>query len=146
MGTGELFEGLSVPARPEPPPVETPEVRVLRPNRQQLQLRPSDLESLLPEEHTARLVWAYVDRQDLSALYAPIKAVAGGCGRSAIAPEILLSLWLYATLEGVGSARARWRGCARRMTPTAGCVVACGSITTRCRTSGWDTRPFWTAC
>ena len=111
MSTGELFEGLPVPARAEPPPGETPEVRVLRPNRQQLQLRPSDLESLLPEEHTARLVWAYVDRQDLSALYAPIKAVAGGSGRSAIAPEILLSLWLYATLEGVGSARALARLC-----------------------------------
>lgn len=26
-------------------------------------------------------------------------------GRSAIAPEILLGLWLYATLDGVGSAR-----------------------------------------
>ena len=47
MSTGELFEGLPVPARPEPPPVETPEVRVLRPNRQQRQGRPSDLESTL---------------------------------------------------------------------------------------------------
>ena len=30
----------------------------------------------------------------------------GGVGRAAIAPEILFALWLYATLEGVGSARA----------------------------------------
>ncbi len=30
----------------------------------------------------------------------------GGSGRTAIAPEILFALWLYATLEGVGSARA----------------------------------------
>lgn len=34
-------------------------------------------------------------------------AVEGGVGRAAIAPEILYALWLYATLEGVGSARAR---------------------------------------
>lgn len=83
--------------------------RVLLPNRAQLELRPSDLESLLAEGHRARLVWGFVERQDLSALYAKIKVVEGGVGRSAIAPEILYALWLYATLEGVGSARKLWR-------------------------------------
>ena len=43
--------------------------------------------------------------QDLSGMYAAIKVRKGGVGRSAIAPEIVLALWLYATLEGVGSAR-----------------------------------------
>ena len=80
--------------------------RVQQPNRKQLELRPSDLESLLPEGHLARIVWGYVERQDLTGLYAGIKAVEGGVGRSAIAPEILFALWLYATLEGIGSARA----------------------------------------
>jgi transposase len=79
--------------------------RVLLPNRRQMEFRASDLESLLPEGHRARLVWAYVERQDLKGFYAGIRAVEGGMGRSAIAPEILLSLWLYATLDGVGSAR-----------------------------------------
>ncbi|MOA65503.1 hypothetical protein D3C78_1919120 [compost metagenome] len=50
-----------------------------RPNRNQIELRPSDLESLLSEDHQARLVWGYVERQDLSPLYAGIKAVDGGC-------------------------------------------------------------------
>ena len=81
-------------------------VRVLQPNRKQIELRPSDLESLLPEGHRARLVWTYVERQNLDGLYAGIKAVEGGAGRAAIAPEILFALWLYATLEGVGTARA----------------------------------------
>ena len=80
--------------------------RVLLPNRRQMELRPSDLESLLPEGHRARLVWGYVERQNLAGLYERIKAVEGGVGRPAIAPEILFALWLYATLEGVGSARA----------------------------------------
>jgi transposase len=80
--------------------------RVQKPNRKQLELRPSDLESLLPEGHRARIVWGYVERQDLTGLYAGIKAVEGGVGRAAIAPEILFALWLYATLEGIGSARA----------------------------------------
>ena len=79
--------------------------RVIMPNRTQIELRPMDLESLLPEGHRARLVWAWVERQDLSAMYSAIKVRQGGVGRSAIAPQILLGLWLYASLQGVGSAR-----------------------------------------
>jgi transposase len=81
------------------------QARVLLPNRKQLELRAADLESLLSAGHRARLVWAYVERQDLEAFYADIRAVEGGVGRAAIAPEILLALWLYATIDGVGSAR-----------------------------------------
>jgi len=80
--------------------------RVLRPNRAQVELRPCDLESLLPEGHRARIVWAYVEQADLSRMYAGIRAVKGGSGRTPIAPEILFALWLYATVDGVGSARA----------------------------------------
>lgn len=96
----EAVEEVRQPEKPKAAP------RVLLPNRRQLELRPSDLESLLPEGHRARLVWGYVERQNLAGLYAGIKAVAGGAGRPAIAPEILFALWLYATLEGVGSGRA----------------------------------------
>jgi transposase len=70
-----------------------------------MELRASGLESLLPEGHRVRLVWAYVERQDLKGFYEDNRAVEGGVGRSAIAPEILLGLWLYATLDGVGSAQ-----------------------------------------
>ena len=41
--------------------------RLLQPNRSQIELRASDLESLLGEDHLARLVWGYVERQDLRA-------------------------------------------------------------------------------
>ena len=81
------------------------QARVVMPNRTQIELRPMDLESVLPEGHRARLVWAWVERQDLGAMYAAIKVRQGGVGRSAIAPQIMLGLWLYATLQGVGSAR-----------------------------------------
>ena len=81
------------------------QARVRMPNRDQMEFRASDLESLLTEGHRARLVWAYVERQDLKRFYADIRALEGGVGRAAIAPEILLSLWLYATLDGVGSGR-----------------------------------------
>src|SRR5574338_761444 len=88
---------------------ETP--RVLRPNRAQLELRPSDLESLLAEDHRARVIWEFVEGLDLSALYEPIRAVEGHAGRPAIDPAILVTLWIYATSEGVGSARALERLC-----------------------------------
>ena len=79
--------------------------RVLEPNRSQVELRASDLESLLGEEHRARLVWGYVERQDLRALFDAIKARGAAPGRRAIDPRILFALWLYATLDGVGSGR-----------------------------------------
>jgi transposase len=94
-----------VPELSQPRSLAAGVARVLMPNRAQLELRASDLESLLPEGHRARLVWAWVERADLSAMYAGIRAVEGGSGRTAIAPEILFALWLYATLEGMGSAR-----------------------------------------
>lgn len=79
--------------------------RLLQPNRSQVELRASDLESLLPEDHRARLVWGYVVHQDLSKLIEAIKARGSNAGRAAIDPCILFALWLYATLDGVGSGR-----------------------------------------
>jgi transposase len=102
----ELFEkpeGVGEPARTRE--VADGVARVLRPNREQMELRACDLESLLAPDHRARLVWAWVGRSDLSGLYAEIRALEGGGGRPSIAPEILYALWLYATLEGEGSAR-----------------------------------------
>jgi transposase len=79
--------------------------RLLQPNRKQIELRASDLESLLGEDHRARLVWGYVERQDLSRLTEAIKARGSNAGRAAIDPRILFALWLYAVLDGVGSGR-----------------------------------------
>jgi transposase len=79
--------------------------RLLQPNRSQVELRASDLESLLAQDHRARLVWGYVVRQDLSKLFAAVKARGSNAGRAAIDPRILFALWLYATLDGVGSGR-----------------------------------------
>jgi len=76
-----------------------------------LELRATDLDGLLPPEHRARIVWDFVEGLDLGPLYDAIRAVEGGAGRPAIDPAILTALWLYATLDGVGSARALDRLC-----------------------------------
>jgi transposase len=80
-------------------------------NRDQIELQPCDLEALLPPGHAARLVWRFVEGLDLSAFYAAIRAREGRAGRSPIDPKILIALWLYATMDGVGSAREVDRLC-----------------------------------
>jgi transposase len=79
--------------------------RVLMAERNQIELRAMDLEATISLDHPARNVWAFVERLDLSALYGAIGSVEGRAGRAAIDPKILLALWLYATVDGVGSAR-----------------------------------------
>lgn len=96
---------------PEPVPTrvvdeEARAARVVSPNRDQMELRAVDLESLLALDHPARAVWEFVESLDLSPLYAAVGSVEGRAGRPAVDPRIYMSLWLYAVLEGVGSARA----------------------------------------
>ena len=83
--------------------------RVLLAERNQIELRAMGLDSTISLDHPARNVWAFVERFDLSVLYGAIGSVQGRAGRAAIDPKILLALWLYATVDGVGSAR-RWSG------------------------------------
>lgn len=79
--------------------------RLLHAQREQVELLAVDLDSVLPPEHQARLVWGYVQRQDWSELESRVKARGSAPGRRAIDPRILFALWLYATLQGVGSGR-----------------------------------------
>jgi transposase len=83
----------------------TNEARFIRADRYQTRWDVIDLEALLPIDHVARMVWAFVQALDLSALYASIKAREGEPGRPPPDPAVLFALWLYATIEGVGSAR-----------------------------------------
>ena len=87
------------------------EPRVLRPDRQQLRLEPVDLDARISVDHRVRLVWEFVESLNLEGLYARIESVEGHAGRPAIDPAVLLALWLYATLDGVGSARRLSRLC-----------------------------------
>ncbi len=91
----------------------TNRARVKQPERNQTQWRPVALNELLPLDHRARVVWAYVDSLDLSALYAKIQAVEGKAGRDAVDPKILMALWIFATIEAVSSARQVARLCER---------------------------------
>ena len=69
-------------------------------------------DSQLPPEHRARLMWSFVAGLELEALYARIRARDATAGRPASDPAVLLAVWLYATVEGIGAARAIDRLCA----------------------------------
>jgi transposase len=70
-----------------------------------------DLESLVVDDHPVRAVWSFVEGLDLGWFYDRIKARGETPGRPATDPRILLALWLYATADGIGSARALDRLC-----------------------------------
>jgi len=80
-------------------------------NRQQMSWRAVDVEHLLGEDHPARAIWALVGRLNLRAFYQAIESSAEEGGRPAIDPQLLISLWIYAYSQGIGSAREVARRC-----------------------------------
>lgn len=85
--------------------------RYLEADREQLCWDMVDLESQLPRDHRARIVWAFVDTLELGPFYDRIGSRQDGAGRPPPDPKIFLAVWLYATLENMGSARAVDRAC-----------------------------------
>jgi transposase len=84
---------------------DRPPPRLRTVDRQQL-IPAMPLERLLDTDHQARLVWDFCLGLELAPLYDRIRSRLGGPGHPALDPRIGVALWLYATLEGVGSARA----------------------------------------
>lgn len=108
-----MFEGLADQIMPGAAGRGLPRVRT--PVRDQVAVHWLTLDELLPADHRARLVWLFVEKLDLSELYRAIKAVEGRPGHPPAAPPLLVALWLYATLEQVGSARMLDRLCGEHL-------------------------------
>lgn len=79
--------------------------RLLRVCRDQYEMKYTCIDELVGEDHLVRQVWDYVCSLDLSKVLHNIKSVEGNVGRPAIDPSILVTLWLFATTQGIGSAR-----------------------------------------
>ena len=96
-----MTESFPLPTRPRPdsPP------RLRSPDRLQI-LSATPIDGLLDTDHQARVVWDFCRGLDLATLENSIRSRVGGPGRAALDPRLGVALWLYATLEGVGSARA----------------------------------------
>jgi transposase len=111
--TPRLFDLPPQPQDAAAPAVETrtgPR-RIRRAVRNQVEMQTCALDELLERDHQARIVWEWVHTLDLSELEARIQAVEHGPGQAPADPRILMALWLYATLRGVGSARELDRLC-----------------------------------
>lgn len=92
-------------------PIRPEEARLRRPVRNQGEMIVRDLDSLIPEDHPVRAIWVFLEGLDLSDFYASVRTTADRPGRPASDPQVLLALWVYATAEGVGSARRLDRLC-----------------------------------
>ncbi len=90
---------------------QTPRVRQKEINRQQLLLRPVEVEKLVEKDHPVRAIWELVGRLNLGSFYAAIEAIEGAAGRPVWDPQLLISLWIYAYKDGVSSAREIARLC-----------------------------------
>jgi transposase len=111
MADDELFGALPEQANPQADTASRAAPRLREPQRDQIELRAVDIESLIGDDHAVRVIWAYVEGLDLSELEDRIKARDNTPGHPATSPRLLLALWLYATSDGVGSARALERLC-----------------------------------
>lgn len=87
--------------------------RLRKPHRTQVEMRCASLDQLLEWNHPARTVWDVVCGVDLGRWLARVKAVEGHVGRDGTDPRVLLALWVYATIDGVGSAREIARLCGK---------------------------------
>jgi transposase len=86
-------------------------VRLRMPERRQSTMVVQCPDDLVPAQHPVRMVMALVETLDLSRFAEPIKAREGVAGRDATAPQLLVGLWLYACIRGIGSARELARRC-----------------------------------
>jgi transposase len=111
MAGDELFGEMPNQMRPQGDETADGAPRLREPKRDQIELRAVDIESLIGQDHAVRVIWSYVEGLDLSELESRIKAREHRPGHPPISPRLLLALWIYATSEGVGSARALERLC-----------------------------------
>ena len=89
------------------------DIRFNKAERYQHEYRDVCLDELISDNHQVRSLWAYVCSLDLSSFHAGFEAVEGKAGRRPVDPAILLTLWLYAIIEGISSGRQLARLCRR---------------------------------
>src|SRR3954470_12861773 len=112
-GNSELFEDLPEQPVPEAPGRGTPRLR--QPERHQPGWQIMVIDDLVAREQRVRAVWALVQGLDLRALHDAVKAREGVPGQAPPAPELMMALWLWATVDGVGSARQLTRMCEQHL-------------------------------
>src|SRR5450432_569210 len=101
---------LELPERPLLPgkddePGGNPKPKLRTVDRTQTMMANIYVEELIPAGHKARAIWELAGRLNLDRFAESLKTRAGGAGRPAWDPRLLVSVWVYAYSEGIGSAR-----------------------------------------
>jgi transposase len=98
---------VDIPEQPAQPEKDAPrgEVKRRSVDRQQSMMAMICVEELIPADHKARAIWELAERKDLNRFTEPLRTAPGCAGRPAWDPRLLVSLWVYAYSEGIGSAR-----------------------------------------
>lgn len=81
-------------------------VKEIAVNRSQTRWAAFDLESLIEQNHPARMIWNLSGRFDLSRFEEQAKTREGEAGRPCWPARLLVSIWVYSYTMGIGSARA----------------------------------------
>jgi transposase len=100
-------------------------VRLRVPERRQMAMVVQCPDDLVPAEHPVRTVMALVETLDVARFAEAIRAREGVAGRDATDPRLLVGLWLYGCIRGIGSAREL----ARRCEESAAFRWLCGGVT-----------------
>lgn len=80
-------------------------VRIEEPQRSQGEIRFDCPEDTLERSHPARVLWDVLGKMNLVAFSRGCESVEASAGRSLKSPRMMLTLWLYALTQAVGSAR-----------------------------------------
>src|SRR5207237_1363532 len=112
-GNGAGVAGSACGAVPSATGEALPDPRLRRPDRAQLVLEPVCLDDRIEPDHPVRIVWAMVEKWELSGFLAKIQARGSTPGRPAGDPRLVLALWRYAYIEGIGCGRELNERCVR---------------------------------
>lgn len=110
-----LFQAPELPKEPKEINSYNGKPRLNSPIRSQVEFINSSLDDLIPDDHQVRNIWNYINQMDFTPFLRKIKSTSSNPGRSAIDPKILLGLWIYAIIEGIGSARVLDRYCSEHI-------------------------------
>src|SRR5271168_1216755 len=100
-------------------------VRLRKPERSQFSMLPRCVDDEVGPLHPVRTVMGVVEQLDVSGFCEPIRARQGVAGRDATDPRLLVGIWLYGCVRGIGSAREL----ARRCEESAPFRWLCGGVT-----------------
>ena len=108
-----LKEVLFPDERPPRPSLRPPVPYVQRPVRWEVRQHIATIDDLVPLEHPVRAVWEVAGAPNLQDVLKPGDTTAAP--RAPVEPALMLALWLWATAEGVGSARQLEKLCTENL-------------------------------